>query len=407
MDRTSGDEVGGPYATQQDAERAVERNSLGKPSAELKIIEEPHEEGPEDDDGGVQRTSVRESFQRTSNQFGDEENAPSDGLDPQDPPFSGHEQPAPAQEVPQTTKPSQLPEGSSAMQPGGMQGLPIGLTMDTALPSSPQFDPGSLSTDPVGTRVNAVASLVQRQNPDMDEETVRRVARKVTGMLVTADWGWHPEEQHIEDPLHHTSPLPRFLRDPGDRRAPGSKEEPQVAPHDLRIHDLMRGTHDIAGMPREHPRAQQQPEPEDPDQDWNRRMREEEPQRHAEEPVDLSEFDRSTSLPLHPRQWGSGRPSAEWERLWQRMHEPEEPSIHRGSLHTADWGWEPMEQTTELPDAKPKGEKKDDGGDDGGGSSLPKMPKMPGMGGGAGEGAAGGEAAGGAAVAEDLPLLLL
>lgn len=292
--------------------------------------------------------------------------APNESLGPTDPPFEGHDQPFPQQQVPQTTKPSQLPEGASPMP--SMPMMPAGMSMSTAMPSSPQFDPGSLSTDPVGARVNAVATLVQRQNPEMDQETVRRVARKVVGRLVTSDWGWHPHWQEIEDPLHHR-----------------------------RIKEMPHG-HEEEEPHRPKTPVSEQP---DPEEEWERRMNQEEDgeeRRSTEEPVDLSEFDRpGTSLPTPP----SGD-----RKVWPP--EEEGPSVHRGSVRTADWGWSPMEQNTEIPDQDK--DKSDDGG--GGGSSLPKMPgmpKLPGMGGGGGAAAGGaGEAAGGAAVAEEaLPLLLL
>lgn len=296
---------------------------------------------------------------------------PNESLGPQEPPFEGHGQPMPQQEVPQTTKPSQLPEGSNPMPPGGMAEMPMGMSMSTVMPSSPQFDPGSMSTDPVGSKVNAVAILIQRQNPEMDPVTVRRVARKVVGRLVTADWGWHPHQQHIEDPLAHPHP-----KHPPHAHEEEEEEESHPGP------PVMLNPH-----------AQQPEEPEEP-----RRNEEEDgdPYRHTEEPVDLTEFD-------HPLPKPSSLPHPGDMHVWP----PKE-----GSLHTADWGWQPMEQTTEIPsmsDQQDQSKSKQDKGG-GGDSSLPSMPgipKLPGMGGGAGGGAAAGEA-GGAAVAEEaLPLLLV
>jgi hypothetical protein len=304
----------------------------------------------------------------------------------------------------------------------GMMGMPVGMP---AMPSSPQFDPGSLSTDPVGTRVNAVATLIGRQNPGLDEPTVRRVARKVVGRLITGAWGWEPLHEHIEDPHAHGNAIPRLIRPPAPRRKPGTQ-----VPSEYSV--FRRKDPEALGVP--HGPHQQgpvrQPSPQaDPDP-WDEALHRparpdtwDEPKRplpgEREEgaaPVipDLSEFDQPAGV-------------AEVRRKFRDLREElglphgEEGLGSTGSRSSlpftlGDWGWKPEEEAPEDPkaeNAQDDGSGGQDKGDKGGSSlpGMPKMPKIPGMGGEAGgeagAAAGGGEAAGGAAAVEELAPLLL
>lgn len=77
------------------------------------------------------------------------------------------------------------------------------------MPGDVAFDPGGLSgSDPVATGINNVAALITAQNPEMDETTVRRVARKVVGRLTTqGDFDPFSMMPNIEDPLANRSPF--------------------------------------------------------------------------------------------------------------------------------------------------------------------------------------------------------
>jgi len=112
----------------------------------------------------------------------------------------------------------------------GMEGMPLGMPMGTMpMPAVPSFDPTSATpdADPVGSKVNAVAVLVARQNPEMDPTTVRRIARKVVGRLVEADWGWSPHQQGIEDPLANKPPFSIPGGEKDQQEGEGDDKEPK------------------------------------------------------------------------------------------------------------------------------------------------------------------------------------
>lgn len=384
MDRTSGEEKGGPYATRADAERAMD--TFDQSPAELRI-----EEADEESDGDTSKEAVLAGSQFPAE--GTPELGGSPG--PSDPGIEPHEQAEPQQEVgqpeggvvPKSTKPSQLPsEGGGDM--GG--DLPTDV-------SSPQFDPASFSTDPVGNGVNAIAAVVAEENPGLDPEISRRVARKVVGMMVQAEnWGWHPHMPHIEDPLGHHHPLHFLMHELNKRKEERERREKEKEGGE-------EGTKQEGVLPMGPAQHRErdtwdEPKPSKPDT-WD--------QPHSslpeEEIPDLSEFDKKPEPPHQepPDYW--------WMREASAL-----PIV-------AAWGWNPtMTEDIEDPLANKSplgdnqsGQKKDDGG----GSSIPGMPKMPGGGEGgeaaggaeAGGAAAGaGEAGGAAAIAEEaLPLLLV
>jgi hypothetical protein len=378
VDRTSGDEVGGPYATRQDAERAM--GSFDKSPAELDVVEQD-EESDGDDESTSKEGAKHASGPEGSEFVGGGTPATSGDPGPSDPGVEPHGQPEPQEGVvPQSTKPSQMPSEGGGDGGMDMNSLPT-------MPGSPQFDPGSFSTDPIGQGVNAVAALIAEENPGLDTETVRKVARKVVGRLVEAeDWGWGAHIPHIEDPLAHRHPL-HFLvheraRRAEERRRQEQRGEGENAPGE-----------EFAGHQRYQPEHDDGEEPEStPAPDPRGGLAE-------HEIPDLSSFDRPQ--PKKPDYW------------WMR-------EASAGSLPgiEAAWGWQPqMTEDIEDPLADKAPQSKDKGTDDkdSGDSSLPhvpKMPDLPGGGGGAGEaaGAAGGagEAGGAAALAEEaLPLLLV
>jgi hypothetical protein len=370
VDRTSGKEMGGPYASRADAERAMD--TFDKSPAELEI-----EEADEEEDG----ESTSKEGRLAGSQF-PSEGTPQLGVDPgpSDPGIEPHEQAEPQEGVaPKSTKPSQLPS-----EGGGSMGSDLPSDV-----SSPQFDPASFSTDPVGNGVNAVAALVAEENPGLDDETARHVARRVMGMLVQAEnWGWHPHMPHIEDPLGHHHPL-HFLLHERERRMEERKkreEEAAAALEDGEEKETPAKSHDTWGEVKNR----------EPDT-WDE-VKTSLPHGIPEEEIpDLSEFDK----PM--------RPKRELPDYWW---------MREGSLPgtAGAWGWQPqMSEDIEDPlvNKSPLGDSQKQDKKDGGGSSIPGMPKIPGAEG-AGEAEAGGaaagagEAAGGAALAEEaLPLLLV
>lgn len=375
MDRTSGKEVGGPYATKQDAERAM--GSFDEPSGTLEIEEADEEE--DGDDSSSKEASLRRTSE--SSQFPSGGTPATEGdPGPSDPGIEPHDQAQPQEEVgepggvaPKSTKPSQLPS-----EGGGEMGADLPSDV-----SSPQFDPASFSTDPIGNGINAVASLVIEENPGIDSQEARKIARKVVGMLVEAEgWGWHPHVPHIEDPLMGRHPL-HFLMHERERRLKERRKQKQEG----------ENRPDEGALPMGHQRY-------DPSEDEGHMEAPSSPAHGGlseEEIPDLNEFDRK---PPH-KYW------------WMRESKCSLPVV-------AAWGWDPkMSEDIEDPlvdkspsDGKSKGAQQDqqDKGD-GGGSSLPHIPGAGSLlsGGEAGGAAAGaGEAGGAAALAEEaLPLLLV
>lgn len=383
MDRTSGKEVGGPYATRQDAERAM--GSFDQSPAELDVVSE-NEESDEDEGDSTSKEGAKHASGPEGSQFDAGGTPETEGdTGPSDPGVEPHGQAEPQTQVaPVSTKPSQMPSGGGdgGMDPGMSMGIPT-------MPGSPQFDPASMSTDPIGQGINAVAELIAAENPELDAETTRKVARKVVGRLVTAeDWGWGAHMPHIEDPLAHHHPL-YFLMHERNRRLEERRKREQAGEGENRPHqeDVIPGGHHRY----------------DPSKDIGEEFEESSSSLphgglSEEEMPDLSEFDRK---PERPNYW------------WMKESSSSLPTV-------AAWGWEPtMSEDIEDPLAQ-KAPKSDQGKDDesksdsGGGSSLPHIPgagNLLGGGGGgaeAGGAAAGGEAGGAAALAEEaLPLLLV
>lgn len=80
--------------------------------------------------------------------------------------------PPAATAYPETTKPRQMPDGGDPQ--GGDPTMEVGTS-------------GQMGSDPVGDQVDQVTASVRLSNPQLDEQTCRRVARKVVGRyLVTA-----------------------------------------------------------------------------------------------------------------------------------------------------------------------------------------------------------------------------
>jgi hypothetical protein len=80
--------------------------------------------------------------------------------------------PSAATAYPETTKPRQMPDGGDPQ--GGDPAMEVGAG-------------GQMGPDPVGDQVDQVTASVRLSNPQLDEQTCRRVARKVVSRyLVTA-----------------------------------------------------------------------------------------------------------------------------------------------------------------------------------------------------------------------------
>lgn len=187
MDRTSGAEVGGPYASREDAQRAIERGGFDQSAAELVVMEN-------DDDGSQDfgKTAAWGSFDTPATDA-----SPGPG-NPEVPELG---QPTPDQStMPKSTKPAQVP--------GGAGGLPQN-------PMDPQFDPASLSEpgpDPLASATASVVEDIRATNPGMDDETLIRVASRTVAKLVEADFDPSSMRPNIEDPMAHKTLL-HLLRD--------------------------------------------------------------------------------------------------------------------------------------------------------------------------------------------------
>lgn len=201
MDRQSGAEVGGPYSSRDDAERAVASGSFDGNKADLTIRE------GEDDGGDSSKEAVRKhAFGAAGQPVTDMTPMGANPIAPLLP------QPVPDNALPQTTKPSQVPSGGPAFSPGG------GLPQDPAsaqfnspadfAPDSPSNNGDMLSDsqagpDAVSKDISSVAARVLSANPSLGEEGARRIARKVVGQVLA----FSAPTVHIEDPLADQSPF--------------------------------------------------------------------------------------------------------------------------------------------------------------------------------------------------------
>lgn len=223
--------MGGPYASEEDARRAIERGGFSESAANLAIVGDGEDD---DDDGEDKQKEARktaafppESTPSTNGDAGPgnpsvpdvtEQDQPDEVTDPgagqgtldsdSDLDFSGGEAGGMADAGPPmfpiTTKPSQLPSGGQTMLPGGSSLPPM--------PGSPQFAPGGMQspdvtgTDPIAGQIDTMASLVLADNPGLPEEEARRVARQVVGryLAVFDPYSMMPS---IEDPLANRSPF--------------------------------------------------------------------------------------------------------------------------------------------------------------------------------------------------------
>lgn len=236
-DRLTHETVGGPYASQDDATRAIERGGFSQNAADLIVV--PGDDGDDDDDDSGKTASRLAALPEPPPAVGDdgepsEDQAP-DAPDAKSDPKSeevgendvtNEDQPGdvlgmdPAQETgifPTTTKPSQLPSGSGPLQsaqspPGGQALMPGGSALP-AMPGSPQFAPGGLQQadvtglDPVAQQIDSVAALVTQDNPGLDEVVVRRIACATVGRYLAAATTNPALMPTIEDPLANTSPF--------------------------------------------------------------------------------------------------------------------------------------------------------------------------------------------------------
>ena len=244
MDRISRAEVGGPYASHDDAMRAISNKGFDADPADLTVQEGDSDGGgdskqaslkqakfppPADSGGGAtMKPSPEDPLKDNAEAPKDAQNidptddaAPDDTADPTAPdngsslPTAPDASGAPVDPLgdPETqvttTKPAQIPSGGS----GGMPGAPGEET-----PGMPEEDgdvPGSeedvseppeataQTTDPVGGAIDQVTAQILKDNPELPHTLARRVARKVVGKMIQAN----ALMPNIEDPLADKSPL--------------------------------------------------------------------------------------------------------------------------------------------------------------------------------------------------------
>ncbi len=252
MDRISRAEVGGPYASHDDAMRAIQNKGFDSDPADLTVQEGSSDDGddtskesslrtqakfppPADSGGGAtMKPSPEDPLKDNAEAPKDAENvdptddaAPDDTADPTAPdngsslPVAPDASGAPVDPLgdPETqvttTKPAQIPSGGGGGMPGesgatgeeGEDGLPddtedaVGSEEDVSKPP----EATAQTSDPVGSAIDQVTAQIFQDNPELPHTLARRVARKVVGRLVQADvWNMRP---HIEDPLADKNPL--------------------------------------------------------------------------------------------------------------------------------------------------------------------------------------------------------
>lgn len=224
-DRLTHETVGGPYASQDDATRAIERGGFSENAANLIVV--PGGDDDDDDDDSKKTSSRTAALPEPPKAPGDdgddhdfekEDVGENDVTDQDQPPeVTGAD---PAQETgvfPTTTKPSQLPSGSGplqqAQQPAGGQAMLPGGSALPAMPGSPQFAPGGMQQadvsgiDPVAQQIDSVAALVRQDNPSLSEDTIQRIARSTVGRYLAARPANPSLMPTIEDPLADKSPF--------------------------------------------------------------------------------------------------------------------------------------------------------------------------------------------------------
>lgn len=243
MDRISRAEVGGPYASHDDAMRAIQNKGFDADPADLTV-----QEGDSDDDTSKEAVRKQAKFPPPADSGGgatskpspedplkdnvpepkDAQNidptddaAPDDTADPTAPDNGSSLPSAPEEAVdplgdPETqvttTKPAQVPSGGGGGMPG-MSGMPYEETPGTADDTEDSVgseedvseppEATAQTTDPVGGAIDQVTAMILEDNPHLPHHLVRRVARKVVGKMVEAN----ALMPNIEDPLAHTSPL--------------------------------------------------------------------------------------------------------------------------------------------------------------------------------------------------------
>jgi hypothetical protein len=182
--------VGGPYSSQEDAERAIRSGAFHQNAAELTVMEGDSDDGDPAD--GTSKTSAFDPFETPATSGGGEPAQPDVPDIHTSMPDAG----------PMTTKPSQIPGGD--MGSGAMPMKPTGLVDDT----SPTDMPGPESSGASMPSLGSVVAMIVRANPQADEATIARVATQVMRRL--SDFHPYSMMPNIEDPLAHRSPLSDF-----------------------------------------------------------------------------------------------------------------------------------------------------------------------------------------------------
>jgi hypothetical protein len=242
VDRISRAEVGGPYASHDDAMRAIQNKGFDTDPADLTV-----QEGTSDDDSSKQAVRKQAKFPPPADSGGGatmkpapedplkgtepkdaqdvtkdptDDVAPDDTADPTAPDNGSSLPGAPEEPVdplgdPETqvttTKPAQIPSGGGGGLPGApgedAPGMPdenedaLGSEEDVSKPPEETAIPET--TDPVGGAIDQVTAQILRDNPELPHTLARKVARKVVGKVVQAN----ALMPNIEDPLADKSPL--------------------------------------------------------------------------------------------------------------------------------------------------------------------------------------------------------
>lgn len=217
MDRISRAEVGGPYASHDDALRAIQNKGFDADPADLTVQEGSADDG---DDGTSKESSLKRAAAdpmtaqqprsvTSPNPTTQQVTPDAERDDPSSlpgAPEDGQKPGAMSGPLAKTTKPSQTPSGGGGGMPGpgGEDGDDVSGDENPQDPESQQYDANDGGgSDPIGGAIASIAAQVIRDNPDLFLDHARRVARKVVGKLVQAN-GLMP---HIEDPLANKTPL--------------------------------------------------------------------------------------------------------------------------------------------------------------------------------------------------------
>lgn len=193
--------MGGPYASRDDAQRAIERGGFDQDPAELVVTE-----GSGDDQSreAVRKHAVPQAPQgpNPAMGFGPHEVPQTPATKgPADPGIAPLPRAVPDGVIPtKTTKPAQTPGGTSPMDGSSLPTDPNSEQFGGVEPSSSK--PASTLNNAAMLNIASVlrhtARLVREDNPGIDEDAVARIVAKVAGFA---------DVPFLEDPLAEQNPL--------------------------------------------------------------------------------------------------------------------------------------------------------------------------------------------------------